>query len=233
MAMRHGLLFGAPGRGARRGRRTARTPSSALTLRGLHRSDAPGGSGGPARPRPGGSPRLLRRPPESLYSAAPMAKIKMKSNSSAKKRFKLTAKGRVKRKKAYLRHCLDAQDVLGASASCAAAAYSARRRSIRSKRCSRTPSPLRTLRKRRKGIRSHASRQRWITSPVIAGTASQAREGLPRRPVEALEGSRRGRPPQVALRAVSPPQAQAGLPRPLDHRASTRPRASSASRTRG
>jgi large subunit ribosomal protein L35 len=35
-----------------------------------------------------------------------MAKIKMKSNSSAKKRFKLTASGRVKRKKAYLRHCL-------------------------------------------------------------------------------------------------------------------------------
>jgi large subunit ribosomal protein L35 len=35
-----------------------------------------------------------------------MPKIKMKSNSSAKKRFKLTAKGRVKRKKAYLRHCL-------------------------------------------------------------------------------------------------------------------------------
>ena len=35
-----------------------------------------------------------------------MPKIKMKSNSSAKKRFKLTAKGRIKRKKAYLRHCL-------------------------------------------------------------------------------------------------------------------------------
>jgi large subunit ribosomal protein L35 len=35
-----------------------------------------------------------------------MPKIKMKSNSSAKKRFKLTAKGRVKRKRAYLRHSL-------------------------------------------------------------------------------------------------------------------------------
>ena len=35
-----------------------------------------------------------------------MPKIKMKSNSSAKKRFKLTAKGRVKRKQAYLRHSL-------------------------------------------------------------------------------------------------------------------------------
>ena len=35
-----------------------------------------------------------------------MPKIKMKSNSSAKKRFKLTATGRVKRKKAYLRHNL-------------------------------------------------------------------------------------------------------------------------------
>ena len=33
-----------------------------------------------------------------------MAKYKMKSNSSAKKRFKLTANGRVKRKRAYLRH---------------------------------------------------------------------------------------------------------------------------------
>jgi large subunit ribosomal protein L35 len=31
---------------------------------------------------------------------------KMKTKSSAKKRFKLTANGRVKRKKAYLRHCL-------------------------------------------------------------------------------------------------------------------------------
>jgi large subunit ribosomal protein L35 len=38
-----------------------------------------------------------------------MAKIKMKSNSSAKKRFKLTANGRVKRKKAYLRHNLGAK----------------------------------------------------------------------------------------------------------------------------
>ena len=35
-----------------------------------------------------------------------MAKYKMKTNSSVKKRFKLTANGRVKRKKAYLRHCL-------------------------------------------------------------------------------------------------------------------------------
>jgi len=35
-----------------------------------------------------------------------MAKYKMKTNSSVKKRFKLTAKGRIKRKRAYLRHCL-------------------------------------------------------------------------------------------------------------------------------
>ena len=38
-----------------------------------------------------------------------MPKIKMKSNSSAKKRFKLTAKGRIKRKKAYLRHNLSSK----------------------------------------------------------------------------------------------------------------------------
>ena len=38
-----------------------------------------------------------------------MPKIKMKTNSSAKKRFKLTAKGRVKRKRAYLRHNLGAK----------------------------------------------------------------------------------------------------------------------------
>ena len=38
-----------------------------------------------------------------------MAKIKMKSNSSAKKRFKLTANGRVKRKRAYLRHNLSSK----------------------------------------------------------------------------------------------------------------------------
>ena len=38
-----------------------------------------------------------------------MPKIKMKSNSSAKKRFKLTANGRVKRKHAYLRHNLGAK----------------------------------------------------------------------------------------------------------------------------
>ena len=44
------------------------------------------------------------------YTSAPrMAKYKMKSNSSAKKRFKLTAKGRVKRKHAYLRHNLGAK----------------------------------------------------------------------------------------------------------------------------
>jgi large subunit ribosomal protein L35 len=35
-----------------------------------------------------------------------MAKYKMKTNSSVKKRFTLTAKGKVKRKRAYLRHCL-------------------------------------------------------------------------------------------------------------------------------
>jgi large subunit ribosomal protein L35 len=35
-----------------------------------------------------------------------MAKYKMKTNSSVKKRFKLTATGKVKRKRAYLRHCL-------------------------------------------------------------------------------------------------------------------------------
>jgi len=36
-----------------------------------------------------------------------MAKhYKMKTNSSVKKRFKVTAKGRIKRKRAYLRHCL-------------------------------------------------------------------------------------------------------------------------------
>jgi large subunit ribosomal protein L35 len=33
-----------------------------------------------------------------------MPKIKMKSNSGAKKRFKLTASGRVKRKRAFMRH---------------------------------------------------------------------------------------------------------------------------------
>jgi large subunit ribosomal protein L35 len=35
-----------------------------------------------------------------------MAKYKMKTNSSVKKRFKLTATGKVKRKSAYLRHNL-------------------------------------------------------------------------------------------------------------------------------
>jgi len=48
----------------------------------------------------------LPRDGGSVYCAALMPKIKMKSNSSAKKRFKLTAKGRVKRKRAYLRHNL-------------------------------------------------------------------------------------------------------------------------------
>jgi len=35
-----------------------------------------------------------------------MPKYKMKTNSSVKKRFKLTASGKVKRKRAYLRHNL-------------------------------------------------------------------------------------------------------------------------------
>ncbi len=35
-----------------------------------------------------------------------MPKIKMKTNSSVKKRFKLTASGRIKRKRAFLRHGL-------------------------------------------------------------------------------------------------------------------------------
>jgi large subunit ribosomal protein L35 len=33
-------------------------------------------------------------------------KYKMKTNSSVKKRFKVTASGRIKRKRAFLRHCL-------------------------------------------------------------------------------------------------------------------------------
>ena len=45
----------------------------------------------------------------SLYCAAHMPEIKRTSKSSAKKRFKLTANGRVKRKKAYLRHNLGAK----------------------------------------------------------------------------------------------------------------------------
>ena len=44
---------------------------------------------------------------KSIYSRVPMpTKYKMKTNSSVKKRFKLTAKGRIKRKRAYLRHNL-------------------------------------------------------------------------------------------------------------------------------
>lgn len=35
-----------------------------------------------------------------------MPKLKMKTKSAVKKRFKLTAKGRIKRKRAYLRHIL-------------------------------------------------------------------------------------------------------------------------------
>jgi large subunit ribosomal protein L35 len=38
-----------------------------------------------------------------------MPKYKMKTNSSVKKRFSLTAKGRVKRKRAFLRHNLGAK----------------------------------------------------------------------------------------------------------------------------
>jgi len=38
-----------------------------------------------------------------------MTKYKMKTNSNAKKRFKLTAKRRVKQKQAYLRHNLGAK----------------------------------------------------------------------------------------------------------------------------
>ncbi len=38
-----------------------------------------------------------------------MPKIKMKTNSSVKKRFKLTASGRIKRKRAFLRHNLGAK----------------------------------------------------------------------------------------------------------------------------
>lgn len=35
-----------------------------------------------------------------------MPKLKMKTKSAVKKRFKLTAKGKIKRKRAYLRHIL-------------------------------------------------------------------------------------------------------------------------------
>ncbi len=35
-----------------------------------------------------------------------MPKLKMKTKSAVKKRFKLTAKGRIKRKRAFLRHIL-------------------------------------------------------------------------------------------------------------------------------
>ena len=64
------------------------------------------------------SPMLASNVRDRYTSAPrPMPKIKMKSNSSAKKRFKLTANGRVKRKKAYLRHNLDVEDDLARSGS--------------------------------------------------------------------------------------------------------------------
>lgn len=50
--------------------------------------------------------RPLHCPTGWIYSAPPMPKLKMKTKSGAKKRFKLTAKGRIKRKHAYLRHIL-------------------------------------------------------------------------------------------------------------------------------
>ena len=50
--------------------------------------------------------RLLHCPTRRIYSAPPMPKIKMKTKSGVKKRFSLTAKGRIKRKHAYLRHIL-------------------------------------------------------------------------------------------------------------------------------
>ena len=52
---------------------------------------------------------LPKGPRIDILPRSVMPKIKMKSNSSAKKRFKLTANGRVKRKKAYLRHNLGAK----------------------------------------------------------------------------------------------------------------------------
>ena len=51
----------------------------------------------------------LGREIDILRASSMPKKIKQKSNSSAKKRFKLTAKGRVKRKHAYLRHNLGAK----------------------------------------------------------------------------------------------------------------------------
>ena len=44
----------------------------------------------------------------------------------------------------------------------------------------------------------------------------QARQGLPRRPLQAVEGDGRHGSPRLALRHVAPPQAQAGLPRAVD-----------------
>jgi large subunit ribosomal protein L35 len=62
-----------------------------------------------SRSSPGGMESLAQRFEIDILPRSVMAKIKMKSNSSAKKRFKLTANGRVKRKAAYLRHNLGAK----------------------------------------------------------------------------------------------------------------------------
>lgn len=74
----------------------------------LRRGGDASGSGHPAWVDPLASGRnCLPRGGGSVYCAALMAKIKMKSNSSAKKRFKLTAKGKVRGRHAYSSHILE------------------------------------------------------------------------------------------------------------------------------
>ena len=72
---------------------------------GLHRRRNPSASGYFCRVVQSLA-RLLHCPTGQIYSAPPMPKIKMKTKSGVKKRFSLTAKGRIKRKHAYLRHIL-------------------------------------------------------------------------------------------------------------------------------
>ena len=105
----------------------------------------------------------------------------MKTNSSAKKRFKLTAKGRVKRKQAYLRHNLSAQDV-GRKRKLRRGAYVSKTQEHQIK--AMLPygtSPRNPSQERKKSTQCLAQKVDYKSTRHRRNRIREARQGLPRR----------------------------------------------------
>ena len=135
---------------------------------------------------------------------APSAMPKMKTHSGAKKRFKLTAKGKVRGRHAFTSHILEKKSPK-------------RKRHLGNPR--RSPKPMTPARQEAAGSGAPSDpRQALRPRPQEAPRDPRARQGLPRRGATRTTSAPRKRCMKADSYALPrPPQPQARLPPPVDH----------------